>query len=191
MRMYMYDIMMGSTELTPEQKEKEKECKAELDTHIKNVQDAWENMKNNQAILDYIAIEGGLGHAMVIPTIDMIISAHDSSKYGIEEWEPYRQHWHSVDDNEKNESKIAYDGAWEHHYMNNMHHPEYWLRKKNDMPLTAVVEMCCDWIAMSKAKGGDAYHWFLDNEEKHEQLGENQQEWTVFILKKYYNIKND
>ena len=55
------------------------------------------------------------------------------------------------------------------------------------MPFAFVVEMCCDWIAMSMKFGGDAYHWYLENK-KEKDLGVKQDEWTRTILKMYYNI---
>ena len=69
-----------------------------------------------------------------------------------------------------------------------MHHWNWWAKagNKDIMPVNFIVEMCCDWIAMSMKFGGDAYHWYLDQDDI--VLGEQQKEWVINILTKYYGI---
>ena len=55
------------------------------------------------------------------------------------------------------------------------------------MPLYDVVEMCCDWISMSKVLGGTAIS--LYNQQVNIFLGMKQKEWTLFILNEYYKGK--
>lgn len=75
-----------------------------------------------------------------------IIEEHDESKYSEEEFEPYAQKWHG------NGIKTPeYELAWEHHWQNNEHHPEYWLGE--DMPYIYILEMLCDWGSFSIDKG--------------------------------------
>lgn len=75
-----------------------------------------------------------------------LIKEHDESKFSEEEFEPYAQKWHG------NGIKTPeYELAWEHHWQNNEHHPEYWLGE--DMPYIYILEMLCDWGSFSIDKG--------------------------------------
>lgn len=74
-----------------------------------------------------------------------LIKEHDESKFSEEEFEPYAQKWFG----DKKET-FEYEEAWKHHYMNNEHHPEYWLGE--DMPYIYILEMICDWGSFSIAK---------------------------------------
>lgn len=40
--------------------------------------------------------------------------------------------------------------AIDHHYANNRHHPEHWVKSVNDMTLIDVLEMLCDWKAATE-----------------------------------------
>lgn len=75
-----------------------------------------------------------------------LIKEHDDSKWSEEEFEPYAQRWHG--DKKKTPE---YERAWEHHWQNNEHHPEYWLGE--DMPYIYILEMLCDWGSFSIASG--------------------------------------
>jgi hypothetical protein len=75
-----------------------------------------------------------------------LIEEHDESKFSEEEFEPYAQKWFG----DKKKTR-EYELAWEHHYMNNEHHPEYW--DGEDMPYIYILEMICDWGSFSIDKG--------------------------------------
>jgi hypothetical protein len=75
-----------------------------------------------------------------------LIKAHDESKFSEEEFEPYAQKWFG--DGRKTRE---YELAWEHHWSNNEHHPEYW--DGEDMPYIYILEMICDWGSFSIASG--------------------------------------
>ena len=75
-----------------------------------------------------------------------LIAEHDESKFSEEEFEPYAQKWFG----DKKKTR-EYELAWEHHYMNNEHHPEYW--DGEDMPYIYILEMICDWGSFSIASG--------------------------------------
>lgn len=75
-----------------------------------------------------------------------LINEHDDSKFSEEEFEPYAQKWFG--DGKKT---LEYEEAWKHHWMNNEHHPEYWLGE--DMPLIYILEMICDWGSFSIKSG--------------------------------------
>lgn len=81
-----------------------------------------------------------------LDTFDDLIKEHDESKFSEEEFEPYARKWHL--DGKKTPE---YEAAWEHHWKNNEHHPEYWLGE--DMPYIYILEMLCDWGSFSIDKG--------------------------------------
>ena len=81
-----------------------------------------------------------------IDVFNDLIKEHDESKFSEEEFEPYAQYFYG----DKKES-IEFDNAWKHHWMNNEHHPEYWLGE--DMPYIYILEMICDWGSFSIASG--------------------------------------
>jgi hypothetical protein len=81
-----------------------------------------------------------------IEVFNDLIAEHDESKFSEEEFEPYAQKWFG--DGKKTRE---YELAWEHHYMNNEHHPEYW--DGEDMPYIYILEMICDWGSFSIASG--------------------------------------
>ena len=81
-----------------------------------------------------------------IDVFDDLIKEHDESKFSEEEFEPYARKWH-LDGIKTPE----YEAAWEHHWKNNEHHPEYWLGE--DMPYIYILEMLCDWGSFSIASG--------------------------------------
>ena len=80
-----------------------------------------------------------------LEAFDEVIEEHDESKFSEEEFEAYAQRWFG-----NKEKTFEYEQAWEHHYMNNEHHPEYWNRE--DMPLIYILEMICDWGSFSIEK---------------------------------------
>jgi hypothetical protein len=81
-----------------------------------------------------------------IDVFDDLIKEHDESKFSEEEFEPYAQKWFG--DKKKT---FEYEEAWKHHWMNNEHHPEFWLGE--DMPYIYILEMICDWGSFSIASG--------------------------------------
>jgi hypothetical protein len=94
-----------------------------------------------------------IDHNVDIEDFDKLIAEHDDSKYSIEEFEPYAQKFYGKQDiNGKPLEYIpGWDEAWQHHWQNNEHHPEYWLGK--DMPYIYILEMLCDWGSFSIDKG--------------------------------------
>lgn len=75
-----------------------------------------------------------------------LIKGHDDSKFSEEEFEPYAQRFYG----DKKDS-FEFEEAWKHHWMNNEHHPEFWLGE--DMPYVYILEMICDWGSFSIASG--------------------------------------
>jgi hypothetical protein len=100
-----------------------------------------------------------------VETFYEVIEEHDASKFSEEEFEPYAQKWFN------NSGKTPeYDEAWKHHWMNNEHHPEFWLGE--DMPYIYILEMICDWGSFSIKSGNMRelsnfyYNKAKDDEEK-------------------------
>ncbi len=120
-----------------------------------------------------------------IGLFDEMIRDHDDSKFSEEEFEPYAQKWFN------NSGKtLEYEEAWKHHWMNNEHHPEFWLGE--DMPYIYILEMICDWGSFSIKSGNfrelsDFYYdKAKDDEEK--MLSDGTKEIIEEILEKINSI---
>lgn len=95
-------------------------------------------------------------------SLGIMIYNHDRSKYSEEEFSGYRQWFFPCSDETKN--KEWFDQAWEHHYKNNSHHPEYWINSFGEienMPPINIAEMLLDWEAMSMKFGGTTYEYYM------------------------------
>ena len=185
-----YENIINDPCISEEQKIQEEKYKTYIDNHKKNVVQTWEELKNLEIIHNFIL------KTSKDPNIDKKLNEralnHDNSKFSEEEWEPYRKRFFFVNIEEKNSAKEEFQKAWCHHKANNFHHNQYWeeTNQANIMPFIDVVEMCCDWISMSKANGGNALNWYYS--QKNLVLGDKQKEWTLFILKEYYkNVGNN
>ena len=114
-----------------------------------------------------------------------IIKEHDDSKFSEEEFEPYAQKWFG--DKKKT---LEYEEAWKHHYMNNEHHPEYWLGE--DMPYIYILEMLCDWGSFSIDKGNFHelinYYYEQAKDDKEKNLSDATKEIIEEILGKIETI---
>ena len=180
----IYENIINDPSVSEAQKIQEKKYKEYIDNHKKNVVETWEELKKNKIIHDYI-----LSESQNVEDIDKIMDEkvliHDNSKYEEEEWEPYRKRFYPVNEEEKRLSKKDFFKAWSHHKKVNSHHHEHWeeISQNDKMPLTDVVEMCCDWISMSKVLGGTALSWY--NSQKNIFLGNKQKKWALFILNEY------
>ena len=187
MEALIYENIMKDPNISEIQKSQETKYKQYIDNHKNKVIETWQELKSNKIIYDYILSQSQSKD--IIETIDKNIPNHDNSKYGEEEWEPYRKRFYPINEEEKRASKKEFSKAWEHHKKNNTHHHEHWeeINQNENMPLYDVVEMCCDWISMSKVLGGTAISWY--NKQNNIFLGSKQKEWTVFILNEYYKEK--
>lgn len=105
------------------------------------------------------------------------ITNHDSSKYSFEEFEPYRERFFPVEredgsEPDEDEVKRNFELGWLHHVHNNPHHPEYWTLvdkgeiKIYDMPDICIIEMLCDWMAMSKYYNSTTLSWWQSESAK-------------------------
>lgn len=121
-----------------------------------------------------------------------IIQEHDDSKFSEEEFEPYAQKFYGKQDiNGKPLDLVpGYDEAWKHHWMNNEHHPEFWLGE--DMPLIYILEMLCDWGSFSIESGDlrelSKYYWEQARDDEEKNLSENTKTIIEEILSKIDSV---
>ena len=120
-----------------------------------------------------------------LEAFDDIIKEHDESKYSEEEFEPYAQHFYG---DKKND--FEFGEAWKHHWLNNEHHPEFWLGE--DMPYIYILEMICDWGSFGVASGNlrelsDFYYNKAKNDEE-KNLSDNTKIIIEEILDKINSV---
>ena len=96
--------------------------------------------------------------------VEKLIDTHDLSKYSKEEFEAYRKKFFPIDG--ETSDKKEFSMAWNHHQKSNPHHWQYWVLPKKienvciPIPTVYIIEMLCDWTAMSFQKGGSVVEWF-------------------------------
>ena len=144
--------------------DKEREYLAYIDQHIKTVQSVWLALQEH--LTDYYWLEDWYYFI-----IDDRIKRHDHSKYDSCEFGGYRQFFYPENENEKN--AITFNHAWNHHQKSNDHHWEYWLLIGTSgkiealiMEFPSIIEMLCDWTAMSVKFKNKPSNWFDANKEK-------------------------
>lgn len=131
--------------------------------------------------------------------MDQRIELHDNSKYGDSEFYAYRKRFYpttkenirtSEDEHYKLSCDEAFKEAWKHHQENNSHHIGFYhlnevkvgrfqvleyhpLKNYNennvDMALCDVIEMLCDWMAMSIDDNWCYIRWYTSVESKDER----------------------
>jgi hypothetical protein len=117
-----------------------------------------------------------------------LIQEHDESKYSEEEFEAYAQHFYGPNKNNKND--LEFEEAWKHHWLNNEHHPEFWLGE--DMPYIYILEMLCDWGSFSIASGDfselSKYYYEQAKDDPEKNLSENTKIIIEEILEKINSV---
>ena len=99
--------------------------------------------------------------------LNKLVVKHDTSKYSLEEFNPYRRHFYptasesSMSQQVKDTFEEQFNIAWEHHYKNNEHHWEHW--GEEDIPNVYIAEMMLDWIAMGMYNGNYAWQYYNDH----------------------------
>ena len=76
-----------------------------------------------------------------IGKLNGLIGRHDASKYSTDEFVPYAHFFYG--NGRTQEVRDNFKKAWQHHWKNNPHHPEWW--NMRDMSNEHIVEMICDW----------------------------------------------
>lgn len=171
---------------------KEAEYKEYIANHIKNVQTAWVAMKTNEKCMEIIhkAFKNqGFDPDGKISAIDRLITNHDKSKYSKAEFDGYRKRFYPINATEAESYKEEFDKAWAHHWQNNLHHWNAWTPNVSSMPLVYVVEMVCDWIAMSEQFPQDKMAWGWYKNHTNIELGTAQRKLTEELLLSYYGYE--
>lgn len=98
---------------------------------------------------------------------------HDYSKFSRAEWTPYVNRFFSgnAGKEDKSQDPDEFHRAWTHHWHNNPHHWEYWLKADGtpmDMPHHFVLEMVADWMGAGRAITGkwDIMEWYQKNKDR-------------------------
>lgn len=167
---------------------KRKEYENYIINHRKNVINAYKDLLTNNNCTNIPWVSSAIREIMR----DDIIKNHDISKYSEEEFEPYRSRFFPCD-GEKYDN-IAFEKAWTHHYKTNPHHWDHWIvyGVAQEMDDKYIIEMCCDWIAMSSANKNNnetALDWFKKELSNHEILLHENTEDKVFELLRAFYIK--
>ena len=145
---------------------KEVEYKSYIEEHVSNV---WVSFKR---LLELFG--DGMTTSMKTELAARCIF-HDMSKYDIEEFYPYRKNHHPINEEEKKLVKKEYDRAWKRHYTLNDHHWEHWkIDKKGEdvdsnygeMKVVALLELICDWMAMSIKFNNTVKDYYMKEKKK-------------------------
>ncbi len=155
---------------------KEEEYYAYIEEHKANVLKAYDELFKANSSFFELSGNTDILEAMGLLETNRILQQHDDSKFSDEEFYAYRiKYYSTAEESEKYATDEAYKmiadenygKAWEHHYTNNDHHPEFWADKidgkfvpDKDMELQAIVHMICDWQAMSIKFKSDMWEWF-------------------------------
>jgi hypothetical protein len=141
------------------------------------------------------------------------LSQHDETKYQSPEYEPYVWlTWQYKCKAEGNDFSLSEDIQQKihdvtfHHVRNNSHHPEFWDKNLKTNPISyedrdkpsgivvcakkmeipSVLEMCCDWCAVSKERGNSPIEWAKQNVGKRWQFNRPQSELIFDTLNRLW-----
>ena len=117
---------------------------------------------------------------------------HDKSKDLQDEYEAYDKYFYG-----RNRSYAVvqdFNYAWLRHIHRNPHHWQYWILVNDnpnegevilDMPYNYVLEMICDWMSFSMAKGDitELFKWY-DAHKDYMKLSDNTRRSVNYILDK-------
>lgn len=116
-----------------------------------------------------------------ILNLQPLIPTHDASKFSDAEFDGYRRKYYPTqvelakekeDDSYRQLCEDRYEECWVHHYTVNTHHPKHWYnfetKTATDMSLDAIIEMLCDWEAMSLKFNTSTVKWY-ENDAKDEK----------------------
>ena len=132
--------------------------------------------------------------------------AHDMSKFSRAEWNAYVDKFFR----DKFPSSVVdtqFKMAWQHHFMNNPHHWDYWCHEEIVhrpgsiieiepvlMGYEEVLEMICDWRAMSRARSSKrvaerTWDWYIGQKANMKINPINQQQIELILLSDEENWK--
>ena len=137
---------------------KNREYKASIDEHKKNILKAFYEM------FECIDLEWIMKDPKIYNNLWTRALEHDDSKYEKAEFQPYRKHYFPIDKEEQITSGSEYLKAVEHHYANNDHH---WQNRINwkDEDFNINTELAClenvmDWLAVGYKFGNRPYQYY-------------------------------
>ena len=145
--------------------EKKQEYMSYIKEHTGNVVKVWRYVKEDIKDKDWIDI-------YIYEKAQQNIINHDSSKYFDDEFEGYRAFFYPTDeeDNKSDSVRYNFEQSWNHHQKRNPHHWNYWVTVDSkdsirpiDMPTEYILEMLCDWSAMSVKFGDLPSDYFFKN----------------------------
>ena len=160
--------------------------------HVKNVRKGYDVLFGSKKYNTYPKGVSQNDWNDAVIALNAIVNKHDESKYTEDEFEQYRRHFYPTKEEKEEDEELQrkaeqeYEAAWEHHYRNNDHHPEYWkyfnlngdnvepLETPNPvgapMPLLCVMHMFCDWFSMDLFhNSGDHAAWYRSDASKEER----------------------
>lgn len=150
------DFNLAIALLTP----KEKEYYDYIVNHIHNVHGVWEELQKMKP--DFLNDDFNWS------SIDELLRKHDLSKLDTTEFAGYAQWFFPTNDGPKNKS--WFQRAWLCHMHKNPHHWQYWVVYGTPqsvalkMPFSYLIEMLCDWTAMSLKFKNAPSIWFAGQE---------------------------
>ncbi len=117
-----------------------------IKNHTENIRKIWSNLQPfiNKENHDLFLGEYGWYK------LNKNINKHDDSKFSYLEFDNYRQWFFPCEDEEKDYNKFLQ--GWNHHQKVNLHHWNYWIMSDGvvlPMSTISIIEMLCDWSAMS------------------------------------------
>lgn len=154
-----------------------------LKEHIENVSKGFEWLKNN--LPEVLPLD--MFEMSVIE--NAIISAHDKSKYDLEEYVPYDAYFYG---NRSYKVVEEFNHAWLRHIHKNPHHWQHWVLINDDpdkgeiildMPDVYIIEMICDWWSFSWKQGklDEIFKWY-DEHRKYMKLSDYTRQKVERIL---------
>ena len=171
-------------------KAKKQEYDAYIKDHIDNVKLIWKYAANVSEL--HIDDE-------TFVSIDHLISEHDKSKFNPNEYDDYRRYFYPTEWEKKYIDKVIlknnFDLAWNHHQKVNKHHWQYWILmdaefKILNIPYIYLIEMLCDWAAMS-LRFKDAPSEFYSKNKKSMILANNSKIIIQKLLPIFDSIVNE
>ena len=142
-------------------KKQTKNYKKYIKEHQENIKKAFEEIKENPVIFQRYGNE-------ILNALWERVLIHDKSKYSEEEFIPYRKNFFPINAEEKENNRLDFDKAWEHHWKNNSHHWQYRknktsFNKDNQEEILDVLENILDWIAMGYKFNDRPYQYYENN----------------------------
>jgi hypothetical protein len=118
--------------------------------NVKEIMSWNQNQKEHEMLVS-------LGLFMIIQKLFQGMIIHDASKWSTGEYEEFLDAATSlrasVDGKDADYQKHLMSGAIQHHITENEHHPEYWDKRGEPMPVHEIIIMYFDWCSRAAQKG--------------------------------------